>query len=47
MDLWIGWGVSKERCIVVKSGDVVKVKDIEIYAFDVFDRIVLIILFVD
>ena len=34
VDLWIGWGVPKERCIVVKPGDVVKVKDIEIHALD-------------
>jgi Predicted Zn-dependent hydrolases of the beta-lactamase fold len=38
VDLWIGWGVPKERCIVVKPGDVVKVKDIEIHALDAFDR---------
>lgn len=36
VDLWIGWGVPKERCIVVKPGDVVKVKDIEIHAHDAF-----------
>lgn len=44
MDLWIGWGVPKERCIVVKPGDVVKVKDIEIHALDAFDRTALITL---
>ncbi|MDI5257720.1 L-ascorbate 6-phosphate lactonase, partial [Salmonella enterica subsp. enterica serovar Kentucky] len=42
VDLWVGWGVPKERCIVVKPGDVVKVKDIEIHAFDAFDRPALI-----
>ena len=42
VDLWIGWGVPKERCIVVKPGDVVKVKDIEIHALDAFDRTALI-----
>lgn len=44
VDLWIGWGVPKERCIVVKPGDVVKVKDIEIHALDAFDRTALITL---
>ncbi|MDI5349517.1 MBL fold metallo-hydrolase, partial [Salmonella enterica subsp. enterica serovar Kentucky] len=42
VDLWVGWGVPKERCIVVKPGDVVKVKDIEIHALDAFDRTALI-----
>ena len=36
--------VAKERCIVVKPGDVVKVKDIEIHALDAFDRTALITL---
>jgi L-ascorbate metabolism protein UlaG (beta-lactamase superfamily) len=34
----IGWGVPKARCIVMKPGDVVKIKDIEIHALDAFDR---------
>ncbi|MGL5049907.1 MAG: L-ascorbate 6-phosphate lactonase [Cetobacterium sp.] len=38
VDLWMSWGVPKERCIVVKPGDVVKVKDTEILALDSFDR---------
>jgi L-ascorbate 6-phosphate lactonase len=38
VDLWVGWGVPKERCIVVKPGDVVKVGDMEIVALDSFDR---------
>lgn len=44
VDLWVGWGVPKERCIVVKPCDVVKVKDIEIHALDAFDRTALITL---
>ncbi|MCS2156614.1 L-ascorbate 6-phosphate lactonase [Scandinavium sp. H11S7] len=44
VDLWIGWGVPRERCIVVRPGDVVKVKDIEIHALDAFDRTALITL---
>ncbi len=38
VDLWVSWGVPKERCIVVKPGDVVKIKDTEIIALDSFDR---------
>ncbi len=44
VDLWIGWGVPKARCIVMKPGDVVKIKDIEIHALDAFDRTALITL---
>lgn len=33
-----------ERCIVMKPGDVVKIKDIEIHALDAFDRTALITL---
>ncbi|MEG2872078.1 L-ascorbate 6-phosphate lactonase, partial [Carnobacterium sp.] len=32
VDIWTEWGVPKERCIVVKPGDVIKVKDITITA---------------
>lgn len=39
---WLG--CAEERCIVVKPGDVVKVKDIEIHALDAFDRTALITL---
>lgn len=38
VDLWISWGVPKERCIVVKPGDIIKIKDVEIVALDSFDR---------
>lgn len=38
VETWINWGVPKERCIVVKPGDVIKVKDLEIVALDSFDR---------
>lgn len=38
VDLWTSWGVPKERCIVVKPGDIVKIKDTEIVALDSFDR---------
>lgn len=42
VDLWISWGVPAERCIVVKPGDVVKIKDTEIIALESFDRTALI-----
>lgn len=38
VELWKSWGVPEERCIVVKPGDSVKIKDIEIIALDSFDR---------
>lgn len=42
VELWQKWGVPAERCITVKPGDVVKVKDIEIVALDSFDRTCLV-----
>ena len=38
VDYWVSWGVPKEQCIVVKPGDVIKIKDLEIVAVDSFDR---------
>ncbi len=40
--LWTSWGVPEGRCITVKPGDVVKVKDVEILALESFDRTALI-----
>jgi len=42
VDIWVGWGVPKERCIVVKPGDSVQIKDTELLALDSFDRTVLV-----
>ena len=42
VDIWVGWGVPREQCIVVKPGDSVKIKDIEIVALDAFDRTILV-----
>jgi len=42
VDIWIGWGVPAERCIVMKPGDSVKIKDVEILALESFDRTVLV-----
>jgi len=38
VDLWTSWGVPAERCKVVKPGDVVKIKDVEIVILESFDR---------
>ncbi len=38
VDLWTSWGVPKERCRVVKPGDTVQIKDVEIVILDSFDR---------
>jgi L-ascorbate 6-phosphate lactonase len=42
VEKWISWGVPPERCITVKPGDTVKVKDVEILALDSFDRTCLV-----
>ncbi|HWR28361.1 MAG TPA: L-ascorbate 6-phosphate lactonase [Negativicutes bacterium] len=44
VELWKSWGVPAERCIVVKPGDVVKIKDTELLALESFDRTALITL---
>lgn len=36
--VWTGWGVPEDRCITVKPGKSVKIKDTEILALDSFDR---------
>ena len=35
---WIGWGVPAERCSIVRPGESVVVKDVEIKALESFDR---------
>ncbi len=37
VELWKKWGVPEERCIIVKPGDSIKIKDLEIVALDSFD----------
>jgi L-ascorbate 6-phosphate lactonase len=44
VDLWTGWGVPPERCRAVRPGDVVTVKDTEIWVLDSFDRTMLLTL---
>lgn len=38
VDLWMEWGVPEERCIVVKPGDIVNIKDTQLVVLDSFDR---------
>lgn len=42
VETWIKWGVPEERCVTVKPGDVVKVKDIEVIVVESFDRTCLV-----
>ncbi len=42
VDLWIKWGVPRERCTVMRPGVSVKVKDVEILALESFDRTCLV-----
>ena len=38
VELWQKWGVPEDRCIYVKPGDTIKIKDLEIVALDSLDR---------
>lgn len=42
VDKWIEWGVPEDRCITVKPGDTIKIKDMEIIALESFDRTALV-----
>ena len=42
VELWQKWGVPADRCITVKPGDTIKIKDVEIVALDSFDRTCLV-----
>lgn len=42
VETWIKWGVPEDRCKIVKPGDVIKIKDIEIICLDSFDRTCLV-----
>ncbi len=42
VERWIEWGVPEERCMIVKPGDSIKIKDMEIIATDSFDRTCLV-----
>ncbi|QQO07740.1 L-ascorbate 6-phosphate lactonase [Breznakiella homolactica] len=40
--LWTGWGVPESRCRIVRPGDSITIKDVEITALEAFDRTALI-----
>ncbi|MBS4210175.1 L-ascorbate 6-phosphate lactonase [Bacillus sp. FJAT-50079] len=42
VDIWKGWGVPESRLKVVRPGDTVKIKDVEIVVLEAFDRTALI-----
>lgn len=42
VEMWVKWGVPRERCIEMKPGDTIKIKDMEIIALESFDRTALI-----
>lgn len=42
VEKWLSYGVPESRCRIVKPGDVIKVKDIEIIVLDSFDRTCLV-----
>jgi L-ascorbate 6-phosphate lactonase len=42
VDLWMKWGVPKDRCIIVKPGDCIRIRDIEIIVLESFDRTCLV-----
>ena len=42
VERWISWGVPAERCITVRPGDRIQIKDLEIIAVDSFDRTCLV-----
>lgn len=44
VDIWVGWGVPRERCRVVVPGDVITLRDTRIVVLEAFDRTALITL---
>ncbi len=38
VNLWKSWGVPENRCVVVRPGDSINIKDVELLALDSFDR---------
>ena len=42
VEKWLSYGVPKSRCRVVKPGDMIKIKDVEIMVTDSFDRTCLV-----
>lgn len=42
VNTWLKWGIPEEKTIVVKPGDEVKIKDINVVALEAFDRTALV-----
>jgi L-ascorbate 6-phosphate lactonase len=42
VDIWKGWGVPEDRLQVIRPGDSIRIKDVEIVALESFDRTALI-----
>lgn len=42
VDLWLKWGVPENRCRIVKPGDLIKIRDVEIVVVESCDRTILI-----
>ena len=42
VELWVKWGVPASRCITVRPGESVRIKDVELVALESFDRTALI-----
>ena len=42
VETWIEWGVPEDRCVIVKPGDHITIKDMELIALDSFDRTCLV-----
>lgn len=42
VETWLKWGVPEDRCVTVKPGDTIKIKDLEIVVLDSFDRTCLV-----
>lgn len=42
VETWISWGVPEDRCRIVKPGDTLQIKDIEIVVLESFDRTCLV-----
>jgi L-ascorbate 6-phosphate lactonase len=42
VEMWVGWGVPESRCITVKPGDTLRIKDVQLVVLESFDRTALI-----
>ncbi len=42
VERWLSWGIPESRCVIVKPGDSITIKDITLHAEDSFDRTCLV-----